>query len=143
VLREPRHPLRRREDRSAWWKVLIRENAYRDVWLVIVTVVLGWAVFAAYDAAHSADSATRAIQRERVSATRRVCEDQNLRNKATIDTLNKLGERDNAEATTPQAKLRAQQTIAGTKALVNALAPVRNCPEVVKATVGTEVPAAQ
>jgi phage terminase large subunit-like protein len=72
VLREPRHPLRRREDRSAWWKVLIR---------------------------------------------------------------------DNAQAQTPEEKKLAQQRIDGTKALVNALAPVRNCPEVVKATVGTEVPA--
>jgi NAD dependent epimerase/dehydratase family enzyme len=98
-------------------------------------------VFAAYDASHSADNATRAIQRERVSATRRVCEDQNLRNKATIDALNKLSVRDNAQAQTPEEKKLAQQRIDGTKALVNALAPVRNCPEVVKATVGTEVPA--
>jgi hypothetical protein len=33
-------------DRQAWKKRLIRENAYRDVWLVITTAMALWAVFA-------------------------------------------------------------------------------------------------
>lgn len=138
----PRHPMRRREDGIPWWRILIRENAYRDAWLVLLSIILVWASFASVDASRKAEEATQGIQIERRDATLRACQDQNDRHDATFAQLDKLSARDLEQAQTPEQKLRAQQTIAGTKALVDALAPKRNCADVVEATVGNEVPEA-
>jgi hypothetical protein len=134
--------MRRREDGIPWWRILIRENAYRDAWLVLLSIILVWASFASVDASRKAEEATQGIQIERRDATLRACQDQNDRHDATFAQLDKLSARDLEQAQTPEQKLRAQQTIAGTKALVDALAPKRNCADVVEATVGNEVPEA-
>lgn len=139
---EPNHPMRRREDGIPWWRILIRENAYRDAWLVLLSVILIWASFASVQAAQKAEQATRDIQSERRDATLRACQDQNDRHDATFAQLDKLSTRDNAQAQTPEQKLRARQTIAGTKALIEAIAPKRDCAKVVEATVGNTVPEA-
>jgi hypothetical protein len=132
--------MRRREDGIPWWRILIRENAYRDAWLVVLSIILIWASFASVDASNKAEKATQGIQTERRDATYRACQDQNDRHDATFAALDKLGARDATQAKTPQEKLRAQQTIDGTKALVDALAPKRDCVAVVDRTVGNEVP---
>lgn len=136
----PNHPMRRREDGVPWYRVLVRENAYRDAWLVLLSVILIWASFASVDASRKAEEATQGIQTERRDATLRACQDQNDRHDATFAALDKLAVRDGLQAKTTAQKLRAQQTIDGTKALVDALAPKRDCVKVVKVTVGNTVP---
>jgi hypothetical protein len=134
------------------WRVLVRENWYRDVWLLIIT---GVTLIALINASAESDR----IQAQRVDTIRAVCEAQNARNAATIATL-----RINArETVTPAALARTQQlfgligihaTLRGLRRfellsasneqtihLINALAPRQNCQSVVR--LATTLPAEQ
>ena len=127
--------MRREQDKAPWWRVLIRENAYRDVWLILISFVLMWAAFASWDATQQANDATSAIQQQRIDATRRNCLDQNLRHDTTLVTLDGLIDTATSRAQSKEEKKRVLASVAGTKALIEALAPKRDCDKVVAATV--------
>lgn len=77
------------------------------------------------------------IQDERANNIRSSCQDQNTRHDDTVAALDKLADRDLKQADTPAEKVRAQQTIDGTKALVDALAPKGDCEQRVRELVDT------
>ena len=66
------YPRRRKTDRG--WRRFVRENAYRDVWLLMVTIfALAAIVIGAHENNHRIDD----IQRERARALTLVCENTN------------------------------------------------------------------
>jgi hypothetical protein len=96
-------PRRRAADRG--WKVLLRENAYRDVWLLAITIVLLFAVVS--------------IQNQRWDRTLDACEANNQRYAQTKLKLDELI----AKAREAGPPARAEASRKGTLALISTLAP--------------------
>jgi hypothetical protein len=97
-------PRRRRSDRG--WRVLIRANAYRDIWLFVVTGLVFWALLG--------------IQIERRHVTFTNCEAANERYVNTVAKLDEL-----IRLSPPERKTQARRSRAGTVALIATLAPPR------------------
>lgn len=115
------HPSQRNSDKG--WRRFVRDNWYRDVWLLVVSAVVLVAIIKALGAANDAKDNVAAIQDSRVALTRDTCEQQNSRHDNTIKRLNKLVN----EIHDPRQRRRAQANIAGTISLIDALAPHQNC----------------
>jgi hypothetical protein len=123
------NPQERWSDRHHGWKKIPawfwHHKFYRDIWLVIITVVLLGAV-------QSNQDRIREVQAERVAE----CLDQNSRNQNTKAALMAAAEEDIAKAE-EDAKRRGQipelfkNEIEGrrdvTLVLIDMMAPVRNC----------------
>lgn len=71
------------------------------------------------------------IQNERVATTLHACLDQNIRHDITIDRLNHII----SQIKDPKQRARAEASEGSTIALIDALAPHRDCRAVVKAAV--------
>jgi hypothetical protein len=76
----------------------------------------------------------RAIQAERIRNIRQNCEDTNTRHDATIRQLHRLVER----LPPGPRKVRAVQGMAGSVALIDALAPKRRCAALARRQVNTQ-----
>lgn len=137
-------------------RALVRENWYRDVWLLVITVLVALALSSATDtadhakrtaqvaaqAAREAEAATRAIQAQRVATVRANCEAQNARHDGTVKQLGKLFTRRRAPGAAvrvpgvPPALVRAVQAVQAIQArasraptilLIDALQPHQDC----------------
>ena len=95
-------PRRRRSDRG--WRRIVRENAYRDVWLLLVTGFVAWALIS--------------FQNERWNNVRNGCEANNQRFAGTIRELDRQ-----VAKLPPARKVQARASKAGTIALIKQLAP--------------------
>lgn len=132
----PDIPQRRRTDRG--WRMLVRENAYRDVWLLIITffvlvavIKVGGKADTASVQAQSAKSVAAAIQRERARTIRENCEQQNARHNEVFAVVRQLLQR----PAIPPRKLTAKQKQAQVDAtfrFVDALVPMKDCAVLVK-----------
>jgi hypothetical protein len=106
---------------------LIRENWYRDLWLVVLTIIMLVALGAALNAIDS-------IQEERAAAIRRACDEQNARNATALRYLRGLTAEQDQDRDEPRRTPAEQAKLVQdfTDALVG---PVRDCDEVVQRTV--------
>jgi hypothetical protein len=93
---------RRASDRG--WRALVRENAYRDVWLLTISVVLTLAVLS--------------LQNQRWTFVHDACEANNQRYAQTKIKLDELIRKAPADQ-----RARAQASRVGTLALIATLAP--------------------
>lgn len=114
---------RRREDK---WKIHIRENWYRDVWLLIISGVVALALIKALNTADRAKTLVQDIQSQRVEAIRNNCRDQNTRHLNTLHELDVLDAR-----LPPSRRAEARAGRPGVVLLINALAPYQDCKKVV------------
>lgn len=77
-----------------------------------------------------------AIQAERVANIRNACEQQNARHDETISTLDRLLDR-RLHGLTAEQRAQAEQSRAATVLLIEALAPKRDCEQVVESSTGS------
>lgn len=122
----PASEQRRREGGPADRRWYRRENWYRDVWLLLITALLLWAV--------------SSIQANRLDAARNSCIAQNGRNVDTIRQLEQV-----VRKLPPRQRQRAVANIGSTVLLINALAPFhKDCDSYADAVVaGKPVPRGQ
>lgn len=93
-------------------------RGYRDIWMIIVTGLLLFALIS--------------IQDQRADAVRASCQSSNSRNADTKAELDDLI----AKLPPGPRRERAKANKAGTVLLIDALSPKRNCEKLVKETVG-------
>jgi hypothetical protein len=99
---DPATPSRRKTDRG--WRWLVRDNAYRDAWLLVITGLVLWSLVT--------------IQNQRWTNVRDNCEGANERYANTLQVI------DAATAAAPKAQQqRAKEQRAVTLAFIAALAP--------------------
>lgn len=101
----------------------MRENWYRDIWLLIVSVVDVVAIISALHAANQANHNVASIQNSRISITLDTCRDQNKRNDNTIARLNKIVN----NIPDPHQRRLARRSVATTVSLIDAVVPKQNC----------------
>lgn len=121
---------RRRSDRG--WRRWLRENWYRDAWLLTITITVIAAVFAA-----RAENAQRIrdIQDSRRDAIRVQCEQQNDRHDRTLAALDHVLAQRLRDAG-PVERQRLQTGRASTVLLIEALAPHQDCRRRVRQLIG-------
>jgi hypothetical protein len=95
-------------------RFLIRENFYRDIWLLIITGLVLVSLLGLRDS-------VRQINSNRHEVLFQNCLAQNARNLGTKSRLDTLV----AGISDPREKARAERNKAGTIALIDALAPYR------------------
>lgn len=110
-------------------RTFIRENAYRDFWLFAITVIALIAVIRVEDAVDQ-------VQQERANATRRNCVEVNGRHDNTVRVLDRVLNRAGQDLT-PAQRRDLEQSRAATILLIDALAPRRDCDDLVQRTVGS------
>lgn len=132
-----RHPHRRTSDKpnrsythrrsgdSRLGFISVRENWYRDVWLVIITLTVGYLAAISATQSTKARNLARAIQHERVASIRDSCVEQNQRHDGTISELYRLAAR--IERTHPDKSAEVRQGIQQNILLIDQLAPRQNC----------------
>lgn len=117
-------------ERRRWWqRQAIRFWGpvwARDLWLLAITGVTVWALVVGF-------RQQRQIQQERARATWMACVDQNHRHDTTVLRLRQLV----AQIPAGRQRDRALHNVAGTVALINALAPKQDCRALVKRRVST------
>jgi hypothetical protein len=101
---------------------------------LLVAVVVVLSIWALQGRANDREQIA-AIQQERVTNIRDACEQQNLRHDETIATLDKLLAR-RLEGASDETRAQAEQSRAATVLLIEALAPKRDCEQVVRAQTG-------
>jgi hypothetical protein len=136
---DPRKPFgRRASDRAPLARLLHAVELPRDVWTLLLTVLTVWALVLASQAQDATngtandarvqvgrvDGLVQSIQDERIANTRSSCETQNTRNLRTKREL---------RARVPDGD---ERRLAITVALIDALAPVRDCDVVVAEQTG-------
>lgn len=101
--------------------------------LLVASVAIAFAIGVLFQTvARSSDDAVSAknlaerIQRERIRSIRENCEGSNARNRETKRRLDRLIVR-----LPPERRARAKASAAGTRLLIDALAPVRDCDRLV------------
>jgi hypothetical protein len=119
--------MRRREDRRHGWGRFIRENAYRDVWLFVLTGIVLWAAVGSWNASHDAVDAVDAVQEERARNVYLSCEETNERHDETLGQLDALLDRELDRVETPEERARIRASRTSTGLLIGALVPKRDC----------------
>lgn len=109
-------PRRRRTDR-------LPDKVYRDIWLLIITATVVFAVFAARsENRHRIDD----IQASRAESIRLTCEQQNERHDRALAALDSIVARRLGDAS-PVERRRLQASRATTATLIVALVPREDC----------------
>lgn len=127
---------RRSSDRG--WRRLVRENWYRDVWLLAITIVALAGTIVAVNGANEARDATREIQAQRIETIWSSCRQQNARHDGTIRELNVLL-RASMRTADPARRQQLSASRASTVLLINQLAPKQDCAMIVKRATQTPV----
>lgn len=151
------HDVPRRRSTDAL-HINIAENWYRDVWLLLISIVVGIAVWKALTASNNANHLAHVIQRQRVDSIRSQCETQNQHASNAIARLKNVnGQSAKQEGEifikifqiagvsvpkTNEAKLItflgkfAKSNTHGTVLLIDAIQPPQNCTLLVKKATG-------
>lgn len=112
---------------STWWSRFRESRGYRDIALILVTVLS----ILAYE---SRNDYVDAVQDERASSLLKTCRETNNRNSHGKSEVEKRINQ--FEQGTPERK-SAEASKDFTKALLDAVVPVENCREYVAKRVGT------
>lgn len=111
-------------------RINVRENWYRDVWLLLITGVTVLLAIIAVNAANNAQQAVKDVQAQRVESILTSCNQQNARHDHTIRQLDLVLAKAERVAT-PARRLQLRQSRAATVLLINQLAPKLDCQQVV------------
>lgn len=119
-------------------RIRVRENWYRDVWLLIITGVVALAVSQAQEGSRQAARAGRQakqaaveIQAQRVETIRTSCKAQNLRHVRTVRELLQIAAI--IERKQPSKAREVRSSIGYNILLIDQLAPLQDCAAVVRA----------
>jgi type VI protein secretion system component VasK len=102
-------------------------NGRFTIFMVVICLAVFLAASAAVYGLSTNRQVTAQIQKERERSIRTTCEEQNKRNKSTVRALDQL-----IEQAPASRRDRARQSRAGTVLLINALAPMQDCEELVR-----------
>ena len=134
--REHHDPYLRRKSDGSWY-INSRENWYRDLWLLLITIVCAISVWKALSVASTARHLSKQstvlsqeIQRQRISTLLSECQAQNSRNRNTINYLDHLGA--NVIKKHPSQAHTVHIQLGQDDLLIDALAPHQNCKMIVK-----------